>query len=62
MQGKKDFTPRLFYQLSLDSLVPSDDFYRKISRTIDFRFLYKATKGYYGTEGNESMVIEPVEI
>jgi transposase len=58
MQGKKDFTPRLFYQLSLESLVPADDFYRKISRTIDFRFLYKATEKYYGTEGNES--IDPV--
>ena len=58
MQGKKDFTPRLFYQLSLERLVPDDDFYRKISSTIDFRFLYKATKTYYGTEGNES--IDPV--
>lgn len=27
MQGKKDFTPKLFYELSLDSLVskPSND-------------------------------------
>jgi transposase len=58
MQGKKDFTPRLFYQLSLEKLVPSDDFYRKISRIIDFHFLYKATERYYGTEGNES--IDPV--
>ena len=58
MQGKKAFTPRLFYQLSLAALVPDDGFYRQIDRTIDFRFLYNATEAYYGTEGNES--IDPV--
>jgi len=58
MQGKKEFIPKLFYNLSLDSLVPADDFYRKINRSIDFRFLYKATEHYYGNEGQES--IDPV--
>ena len=58
MQGKKDFTPKLFYSLSLDSLVPQDDFYRKVNQVIDLRFLYKATETYYGTEGQES--IDPV--
>jgi len=58
MQGKKEFKPKLFYNLNLDSLVPADDFYRKIYHSIDFHFLYKATEKYYGTEGQES--IDPV--
>ncbi len=29
MQGKKNFSPQLFYELSLDRLVPEDNFYRK---------------------------------
>jgi len=58
MQGKKVFRPRLFYNLSLESMVAADDFYRKVSEAVDFRFLYKATAHYYGIEGNES--IDPV--
>ena len=43
MQGKKkEFTPQLFYELSLDRLVPEDNLYRKINQAIDFGFLYKA--------------------
>ena len=52
MQGRKDFTPRLFYQLSLDRLVPADNFYRQIARELDFSFLYAATSRFYGSEGN----------
>lgn len=58
MQGKKEFTPKLFYSLSLDNLVPEDDFYRLLNRSIDLRFLYNQTKQYYGNEGQES--IDPV--
>ena len=58
MQGYKNFKPQLFYELSLDSLVPEDNFYRKVSRELDFRFLYAETKKYYGTEGQQS--IDPV--
>ncbi|MDR2009998.1 MAG: transposase [Bacteroidales bacterium] len=58
MQGKKDFKLKLFYSLSLNDLVPQDDFYRKLNNAIDLRFLYKKTKSYYGTEGQES--IDPV--
>jgi transposase len=39
-------------------MVPKDDFYRKINQTIDFRFLQKSTKHYYGTEGQKS--IDPI--
>ena len=58
MQGKKDFTPKLFYSLSLERLVPQDDFYHKLNKSIDLRFLYKQTQRYYGNEGQCS--IDPV--
>ncbi|WP_235830413.1 IS1182 family transposase [Paenimyroides tangerinum] len=58
MQGRKDFTPQLFYELSLDRLVPCDNFYRRVNQELDLHFLYKSTQKYYGTQGQES--IDPV--
>ncbi|MBX2910372.1 MAG: transposase [Chitinophagales bacterium] len=58
MQGHKKFNPQLFYELSLDGLVPQDNFYRKVNRELEFGFLYSETKKYYGTEGQQS--IDPV--
>lgn len=58
MQGKKKFTPQLFYQTSLEGLVPADNYYRILNNRLDLHFLYKATKPYYGREGQES--IDPV--
>lgn len=58
MQGRKDFTPQLFYELSLDGLVPKDNFYRQVNQELNLRFLYKSTKKYYGAEGQQS--IDPV--
>jgi len=58
MQGRKDFTPKMLYQVHLDTLVPADNFYRQLDATFDFHFIYKETKKYYGTEGQES--IDPV--
>jgi transposase len=58
MQGRKTFTPQLFYQLSLDRLVPADNIYRNLQDQLDLHFLYRATSGYYGREGQES--IDPV--
>ena len=58
MQGKKDFIPKMLYQVQLYNLVPQDNFYRLLDRELDLHFLYKATERYYGTEGNES--IDPV--
>ena len=58
MQGRKSFHPQLFYQLSLEELVPSDNYYRHLSSQLDLHFLYKATRAYYGKEGQES--IDPV--
>src|SRR5690606_32227645 len=58
MQGKKQFTQQLFYELSLERLVPQDNFYREVDKVLDLHFLYAATKHFYGTEGQES--IDPV--
>ncbi len=58
MQGKKTYTPKLMYQVHLDSLVPQDNFYRKLDKVLDMGFLYKETAPYYGTDGQES--IDPV--
>ncbi len=45
MQERKDFTPKLFYELSLDRLVPADNLYRKINQELDLHFLYQYTRG-----------------
>jgi transposase len=58
MQGRKDIQPKMMYHVSLDTLVPADNFYRKLDRTLDLQYLYKATSKYYGSEGQES--IDPV--
>lgn len=58
MQGKKEFTPQLYYELSLDSMVPANNFYRIVRRELDLSFLYRATRSYYGREGQQS--IDPV--
>ncbi len=58
MQGRKVIQPKMMYQVNIDVLVPNDNFYRKLSHTLDLSFLYKATAKYYGSEGQES--IDPV--
>lgn len=58
MQGRKDFSPQLFYELSLDELVPSDNFYRRVNKKLNLHFLYKSTQKHYGNQGQES--IDPV--
>lgn len=58
MQGKKHYAPKLFNSFQLSERVPEDNFYRRLKEAIDLRWLYKATKKYYGTEGQVS--IDPV--
>lgn len=55
MQGRKRFTPSLFYQTSLEELVPRDNYYRLIQQSLDFHFLYASTKDYYGNEGQPGL-------
>ena len=52
---ESSISSQLFYELSLDRLVPEDNLYRKINQAIDFGFLYKATRHYYGKDGQLSI-------
>nr|WP_225539783.1 transposase [Empedobacter stercoris] len=54
MQGRKEFTPQLFYEISLERLVPPDNFYRHVNQVLDLHFLYKSTQKYYAIQGQES--------
>ena len=58
MQGKKIISPQLFYHQSLDEMVPEDNFYRRVNENLSLGFLYKATRSYYGSCGQDS--IDPV--
>jgi len=58
MQGKKQLQPKMLYTISLEQLVPADNFYRRLKKETDLSWLYKATEKYYGHEGQES--IDPV--
>jgi transposase len=58
MQGKKQIQPKMLYTITLEQLVPQDNFYRRLKKEISMDWLYKATTKYYGSEGQES--IDPV--
>ncbi len=58
MQGKKNYGEKLFLSFQLSQRVPGDNFYRRLKSLLDLQWLYKATKKYYGTEGQRS--IDPV--
>ncbi len=58
MQGKKQYTEKLFTTFQLSAHVPADNFYRRLREASDLQWLYKSTKGYYGREGQAS--IDPV--
>ena len=58
MQGRKQYTEQLFKTFQLSERVPEDNFYRRLKDLPDLKWLYAATKKYYGTEGQAS--IDPV--
>ena len=55
MEGRQDIQPKTLYQVSLTDLISSDNYYRKLSQSIDLQFIYKATSAYYGSVGQESL-------
>ncbi len=55
MQGKKHLTKKLFLSFQLSQRVPPDNFYRRLQAELDMQFVYKHTKKYYGTEGQQSI-------
>ena len=58
MQGKKNYTEKLFLSFQLSDRIPKDNLYRRLRETLDLSFLYKDTKEIYGKTGNPS--IDPV--
>ncbi len=58
MQGKKQYSEQLFKTFQLAQRVPEDNFYRRLKEMVNLQWLYKETKKYYGTEGQQS--IDPV--
>ena len=58
MQGKKQFSEKLFTNFQLSERVPADNFYRRLKEVLNLHWLYKATQKYYGTEGQQS--IDPI--
>ena len=58
MMGKKELAPKLLYSVTIEDLVPGDNFYRQLSEFLDMRFVYQECKRIYGKTGNPS--IDPV--
>jgi transposase len=58
MQGKKEFTPKLFHTFQLSERVPKSNYYHQLLLLLDLKWLYKATRHLYGNTGNPS--IDPV--
>ncbi|MCK5847338.1 MAG: transposase [Bacteroidales bacterium] len=55
MQGKKTYEEKLFTTIHLSKRIPSNNYYRKMKRGIDFSFIYKLTEPLYGKKGKESL-------
>ncbi len=58
MQGRKNYTEKLFVSFQLSDRIPKENLYRRLRETLDLSFLYKDTKELYGKTGNPS--IDPV--
>jgi transposase len=59
MQGKKPAAaPKLFAMACVESLVPEDDYYRKLEKAVDFSFIEELARPYYAKRGRPS--IDPV--
>ena len=60
MMGKRVFAPKLYYQLSLDQLVPQNHLLRQIAAAVDFSFVYPLARSRYSHTGQPS--VDPVVI
>lgn len=58
MQGKKDYSEKLFTSFQLSERVPKENFYRRLKQHLDLSFMRKLTEEYYGDCGQKS--IDPV--
>jgi transposase len=58
MMGQRRFAPKLYYQLSLDQLVPQDHLLRRIGESVDFSFVRPLCRPFYSHTGQPS--VDPV--
>ena len=58
MQGKKEYSEKLFINFRLSERVPKENFYRRLKEVLDLSYLPKLTAKYYGTEGQKSIDTE----
>jgi hypothetical protein len=58
MVGKQVFSDQPSPSLTLEGLVPKNNFYRRLKQVLDLDFLYAAVEPYYGKCGQQS--IDPV--
>jgi transposase len=60
MMGQQDFGTKLYYQFSLDQLVPQDHLLRRIAEAVDFSFVRPLCRPFYSHTGQPS--VDPVVI
>jgi transposase len=60
MMGQRQFETKLYYQLSLDRLVPEEHLLRRIAAAIDFSFVRALCRPFYSHTGQPS--VDPVVI
>ena len=60
MQGCKQFESRLFYQISLNDLLPQNHLVRRLAEALDFSWIRSATATLYSNTGRPSIDPEVV--
>ena len=58
MLGQRRFVTKLYYQLSLDQLVPQDHLLRQVAAAVDFSFVRPLCRPFYSHTGQPS--VDPV--
>jgi transposase len=58
MMGQREFGPKLYYQFSLERLIPDDHLLRRIAERVDFSFIRTLCRPYYSHTGQPS--VDPV--
>jgi len=60
MMGQRQFETKLYYQLSLERLVPEDHLLRRVASAVDFSFVRPLCRPFYSHTGQPS--VDPVVI
>jgi transposase len=60
MMGQRQFETKLYYELSLDRLVPKDHLLRRLAAAVDFSFVRSLCRPFYSHTGQPS--VDPVVI